>query len=98
MKTLSKKTSHLRAHTWRDIGGLGGLFLDLLFFAFLLIMSLTFVMIGFVTVALDYLLSPLVSLLSCFHRTHAVDMEELDDASVEKLVDHPLASPGAVKP
>jgi AraC-like DNA-binding protein len=39
MKTLYKKASHLRAHTWKDIGGIGGLLLDMAFFVFLVVVS-----------------------------------------------------------
>jgi hypothetical protein len=68
MKTLYKKAAHLRAHTWKDIGGLGGLLLNLAFFVFLLIVSffvsLFLLSVGVVALVLDYVVYPLLALLS----------------------------------
>jgi hypothetical protein len=78
MKTLYKKASHLRTHTWKDIGGIGGLLLDGVFFVFLLIVSAIVLAIGAIAVALDYLFSPLLALLSLCRRTRKIDSEELN--------------------
>ncbi len=61
MKTLYQKASHLRSHTWKDIGGLGGLLLDAAFFIFLLIISAVMLLVGIVAVVLDYLIRSCLS-------------------------------------
>ena len=82
MKTLYKKASHLRAHTWRDIGGLGGIILDGMFFAFLFVVSGIVLAAGAMVVVLDYLFSPLLALASMSrsrriqHRDTAVLQED----------------------
>jgi hypothetical protein len=70
MKTSSQQW--LGYHTWRDIGGLIGLVLDLGFCAFVVIAA--FFMIAFCTllVVLDYLMSPILALMSRFPARHAV--------------------------
>ena len=77
MKTLCKKASHIRAHTWIDIGGIGGLLLDGVFFIFLLLVSVIVLAIGAVAVALDYLFSPVLALMSLSRPTHKIDPKEL---------------------
>jgi len=64
MKTICKKASHLKAHTWRDIGGIGGLLLDEAFFVLLVVVSTIMTIIGFIGVALAYLFFPVIALLS----------------------------------
>ena len=64
MKTLYQKASHLRSHTWKDIGGFGGLLLDVVFFIFLLIMSAIVLSVGAIVIALDYLFRPVLNLMS----------------------------------
>jgi hypothetical protein len=64
MITLYKKASHLRAHIWKDIGGIGGLLLDGAFFVFLLIVSAIVLLMGGIVVVLDYLFSPVLALMS----------------------------------
>ncbi len=76
MKTLYKKASQFRTHTWKDIGGLGGMLLDGAFFAFLLFISLIVVTIGAVVVALDYVASPVLSLISLCSRPSARDRDD----------------------
>ena len=87
MKTLYKKASHLRAHTWKDIGGLGGLLLDGAFFVFLLVVSALVVLAGALAVVLDYLVSPVLALISRGRSTRPADR---DDAVLQE--DGTLAS------
>ena len=65
MKTLFKKTSHIRsAHTWKDIGGLRGLILDAVFFVFVLLAAGLTIVLGFIFLLLDYAAWPFLALLS----------------------------------
>jgi hypothetical protein len=66
MQTLYQKASHSRSHTWKDIGGLGGLLLDGAFFIFLLIMSAIVLTAGVIALVCDYLIRPVLALLSRF--------------------------------
>jgi hypothetical protein len=96
MKTLYKKASHLRAHTWKDIGGIGGLLLDAAFFVFLVIVSTMVVQVGGIVVVLGYLFSPLLALLAQGRESQKKDVDEsvlLDDGT---LGTRPLA-PKATK-
>jgi hypothetical protein len=91
MKTLYKKASHLRSHTWKDIGGLGGLLLDFAFFAFLLIVSALVLSVGAIVIALDYLLAPVLSLTSLRKSSQIKNRDEsvlLEDGT---LGNRPLA-------
>lgn len=84
MKTIYKKASHLRSHTWKDIGGVGGLLLDAAFFVFLLIMSMFVMTVGAIAVVIDYIGSPFLALLSLGHRTHKpVSTSAADITNVE---------------
>jgi hypothetical protein len=94
MQTLYKKASHLRAHTWKDVGGIGGLLLDGAFFVFLLITSAVVVVVGSIVVALNYLFSPVLSLLSSFRGSKKQFVDEtilLDDGT---LATRPTANAG----
>lgn len=77
MKAHSKKASHLRAHTWKDIGGMAGLLLDGVFFAFLIVASVMMTGLGVIGVILAYLTWPIVTLLSIFK---IAVRKELDDS------------------
>lgn len=76
MKTLYKKASHLRAHTWKDVGGVGGILLDLTFFVFLLVVSVIVIVIGSIAVMLDFLFSPLLTLLTMGRRSPKKEVDE----------------------
>jgi hypothetical protein len=98
MKTLYKKASHLRAHLWKDIGGIGGLLLDWAFFVFLLIVSAIVLVVGSIIVVLDYLFSPLLALMSLGRGTQKRPLDEsilLDDGT---LGTRPPRSPETGKP
>ncbi len=85
MKALYKKASHLRAHTWKDVGGIGGLLIDGAFFVFLLVMSAVVLVAGSIFVVLDYLFSPLLGLLGTFRgskRRFVDDTILLDDGTL----------------
>jgi hypothetical protein len=77
MKMLHKKTSHLQAHHWKDIGAIGSLLTDGIFFVFLLVVSVfvsvIMAIVGFIGVALAYLSSPALALLSLCQRTPKTD-------------------------
>jgi hypothetical protein len=97
MKTLYKKASHLRAHTWKDIGGVGGLLLDAVFFVFLLVVSAVVLLFGVIAVVLDYLFSPALGLLSRCGGSQKKDWDEavlLEDGT---LGTRPSAPPSAAK-
>ena len=64
MELLYKRGSSLRAHTWKDIGGICGLLLNTAVFAFLLVISGFVVLFGTIIVILSYLCHPLLDLLS----------------------------------
>jgi hypothetical protein len=73
MKAIHQNASHIRAHTWKDIGGITGLLLDLGFLAFLLIASAFILLAGFVIVVVDYAASPFIALLSLSRRGHGTE-------------------------
>jgi hypothetical protein len=76
MKTLYKKASHLRAHTWKDIGGIGGLLLDAAFFVFLVVMSVIMMFVGLIAVVFAYLAYPVFALLSRCRGTQKLERGE----------------------
>jgi hypothetical protein len=85
MKKLYKKASHLRAHTWRDIGGMGGLLLDWAFFVFLFFTSAIVLVLGMVVVVLDYVFSPALALVSACRGPKAKFIDDtilLDDGTL----------------
>jgi hypothetical protein len=64
---MKMKSSSLRYHTWKDIGGPVGLLLDGLFFIFVLVSAACMLAFCFLILVLDYMFSPIVALMS---RTH----------------------------
>jgi hypothetical protein len=77
MIALYKKASHLQVHPWKDIGGIGGLLLDGAFFVFLLIVSTIVLLMGGIVVALDYLFSPVLALMSLRRGSQKRNLDEL---------------------
>jgi len=97
MKKLYQKASHLRAHTWKDIGGFGGFLLDVAFFVFLLIMSAIVLLVVAIVLALDYLFRPVLSLMSLSRGSQKRNLDEailLEDGT---LGVRPVASPKKAK-
>jgi hypothetical protein len=76
MKTLYKKASHLRAHTWKDIGGIGGLLIDAAFFVLLVVVSVVITFAGLIAVAFAYLAHPALDLLSRCRATQKLEPGE----------------------
>jgi len=74
--SIYKHAKHLRAHTWRDIGGVGGILLDFAFFCFLIVMAFVVTVAGIIIVIFDYLLYPFFLLLGIFRGTKKVNSEE----------------------
>jgi fatty acid desaturase len=98
MSRLRKKTSHLQAHTWKDIGGIGGLLIEAAYFVFLIIVSGFVLLIGTIVVILSYLFHPLLDLLSLYgagKQTFVDDTILLDNGT---LTTRPSASPVSLKP
>jgi len=97
MKLLYKRASPLRAHTWKDIGGISGLLLNTAFFLFLLIASGFVLLIGSFIVILSYLFHPLLDLLSLCpvsKRKFVDDTILLDDGT---LATRPTTGPATSK-
>lgn len=97
MKTLYEKATDLRAHTWKDIGGISGLVLDAVFFVFLFIVSAFMLLAGFIALILDYVFSPLLSMMSMCRRPNAKNTDEavlLEDGT---LGTRPPAPPEVTK-
>ena len=85
MKTLYKKASHLRAHTWKDIGGVRGLVLDMTFFVFLVFVSVIMTIVGFIGVVLAFVFSPVLALVSYCGKRQKKDWDDsilLDDGTL----------------
>jgi hypothetical protein len=98
MKTLYQKASHLRAHTWKDIGGFGGLLLDAAFFVFLLVMSAIVLVVGAILIAFDYLFRPVLTLMSLSRRSKKSTLDEAILLDNGTLGVRPPASPEKEKP
>ncbi|MCE0523883.1 MAG: hypothetical protein LV480_13325 [Methylacidiphilales bacterium] len=77
MKRLYRKASRLRSHTWRDIGGVGGLLLDAAFFIFLFVVSTAVMIVGVIAVLLAYLVHPVLALLSLRRGNQEIASEEM---------------------
>lgn len=73
MQTLSKKAAHIRAHTWKDIGGWFGLALDGAFFVFLLFVSGFVLIVGIIALVLNYIFSPVLTLMSVCSKSKNTD-------------------------
>jgi len=84
MKTLHKKASHIRTHTWKDIGGVPGLILDAGFFLFVLLGACAMILVGVIALLLDYLAHPFLALLRLFPTNPSIDTTKTED------VLHPL--------
>lgn len=67
MKT-SPHFSESSYHTWRDIGGPIGLLLDICFFCFVVVGAMLMIVVSTVLVVVDYLVKPILDLMSRFHR------------------------------
>ena len=63
MKLLSGHPK-LHYHTWRDIGGLLGLILDIAFFGFVMIAALFVLILGVALLFFDYLTAPILAIIS----------------------------------
>jgi len=79
MKTLYKKATRIRAHTWKDIGGIPGLLVDGVFFLFLLMAAAFMVLLGLGALLLDYLINPFISLLGLLRKNQEVETVKTED-------------------
>jgi hypothetical protein len=79
MKTFSFSASPIRAHNWKDIGGIVGLVLDLVFLLFVLVSASAMILIGFIALILDYLTYPFLGLMTLFRPSQGTKTPPTED-------------------
>lgn len=70
MKTLFGKRSKVHSHTWMDIGGFFGLFLDLAYFAVVIVVALVSIVCGAILLLVDVVWDKILNLVSHYPKSH----------------------------